>query len=65
MCCGFGHTLVLTSNEEVYAWGYNDEGQLGNSVSGEEDWVSVPFKVSDFIGEKVKAISWMLTILWQ
>ena len=27
---GFGHVLMLTENGEVYAWGRNGEGQVGN-----------------------------------
>lgn len=26
---GFGHTLCLTTEGEVYAWGLNIKGQLG------------------------------------
>ena len=48
------HTLVLSSNGEVYAWGYNCQGQIGNNSN--ED-VSIPFKFNAFNGEKVKSIS--------
>ena len=27
--CGSNHSLGLTSNGDVYAWGYNDHGQIG------------------------------------
>jgi RCC1 and BTB domain-containing protein len=29
ICCGSDHTLVLTNNGEVYAWGWNEFGQIG------------------------------------
>jgi alpha-tubulin suppressor-like RCC1 family protein len=28
-CCGGKHTLVLANSGEVYAWGYNECGQIG------------------------------------
>ncbi len=30
ICCGHWHSLVLTNNGEVYAWGANEFGQIGN-----------------------------------
>jgi len=27
--CGYDHTLALTNKGEIYAWGNNDEGQIG------------------------------------
>jgi len=54
MCCGFRHTIVLTSNNEVFAWGDNEWGQIGNNISSE---VLIPYKINEFIGEKVEAIS--------
>ena len=27
--CGSGHTLALSSNGEVYSWGFGDNGCLG------------------------------------
>ena len=29
IACGLKHTLALTNNGEIYAWGSNEEGQLG------------------------------------
>lgn len=29
----FGHSIAVSSNGEVYAWGYNANGQLGNGVT--------------------------------
>lgn len=29
--CGFAHTLVLTDNGKIYAWGNNDNGELGTT----------------------------------
>lgn len=31
---GFGHVLMLTENGEVYAWGRNSDGQVGNGKTG-------------------------------
>jgi alpha-tubulin suppressor-like RCC1 family protein len=27
--CGFGHTVAITLNQNVYVWGQNESGQLG------------------------------------
>lgn len=29
IACGLKHTVALTNNGELYAWGSNNEGQLG------------------------------------
>jgi alpha-tubulin suppressor-like RCC1 family protein len=57
ICCGSRHTLVLTDCGEVYAWGYNEFGQIGNERRGRNECQSIPIKVSDFNDEKVIQIS--------
>jgi alpha-tubulin suppressor-like RCC1 family protein len=52
--CGFGHTLVLTSCGEVYAWGENSFGQIGNGCNDNQ---LIPIKVKGFNNEKVVMIS--------
>lgn len=32
---GMYHTLALTDDNKVYAWGYNDDGELGDGNSGD------------------------------
>jgi hypothetical protein len=53
--CGFCHTIILTTVGDVYSWGYNKWGQIGNE--SEELYVLVPTLLKGFNGEKVKAIS--------
>jgi hypothetical protein len=53
ICCGEYHTLVLTNSGEVYAWGQNKSGQIGNGMSNQ----LIPIKVNGFNGEKVIQIS--------
>jgi alpha-tubulin suppressor-like RCC1 family protein len=55
ICCGAGHSLVLTIDDDVYAWGRNDDGQIGNGKSG--GYQLMPYHVKGFDGQKVKAIS--------
>ncbi len=50
--CGFLHSLALTKNGEVYAWGLISTG--GNI---EEMFQPTPVKLEDFDGEKVVMIS--------
>lgn len=33
ICLGSLHVLALTDDGEVYAWGDNDEGQLGDGTA--------------------------------
>jgi len=30
VACGWQHTLALSSNGKVFAWGYGEDGQLGH-----------------------------------
>jgi len=29
VAAGWGHSIALTSNGEIYSWGYGKDGQLG------------------------------------
>jgi alpha-tubulin suppressor-like RCC1 family protein len=57
ICCGAYYTLVLTNSGEVYAWGDNKRGQIGNGRSGENEFQLTPIKVNGFNEEKVVMIS--------
>jgi alpha-tubulin suppressor-like RCC1 family protein len=57
ICCGFNHTVVLTMGGEVYAWGLNDHGQIGNASNGKNVSQSTPLKLNGFNDEKVVMIS--------
>ncbi len=52
--CGASHSLVLTNCGEVYAWGGNYWGQIGNGCN---DIQSIPIKVKGFNDERVVMIS--------
>jgi alpha-tubulin suppressor-like RCC1 family protein len=43
ICCGSGHTLVLTNIGEVYAWGWNEFGPIGyrRMIWSEDDKISI------------------------
>jgi hypothetical protein len=53
--CGAHHSVVLTGNGEVYAWGLNRYGQIG--VDKENTVIFKPMKLSDFNNEKVIAVA--------
>nr|CAD7577020.1 unnamed protein product [Timema californicum] len=49
VACGSHHTLALTRDGEVYAWGQNNCGQVGSGMSTNQ---SAPRKVNSGIGGK-------------
>lgn len=42
--CSFAHCLLLTTNEDLYSWGYNNQGQLGNGNLGN---LATPQKIGE------------------
>jgi hypothetical protein len=55
ICCGDYHTLALTADGEIYSWGLNDAGQIGN---GENSGCQPEPKKIEYLAElKIKAIS--------
>lgn len=54
MSCGFFHTLLLTSDGDVYSFGSNKHGETGNGR--ENSYQLIPFRI-DYLNEKFKAIS--------
>ncbi|MDR0520163.1 MAG: hypothetical protein LBG82_09005, partial [Clostridiales Family XIII bacterium] len=58
IAAGWNHCFALTESGNIYAWGENRVGQLGN---GTEDWnlhaVPEPVEQSLFSGEKIVSIS--------
>jgi E3 ubiquitin-protein ligase HERC4 len=55
ICCGYGHTLCLSLNGVVFAWGNNDWGQIG--CGSERRYHSTPVKLEIFNQEKIIKIS--------
>jgi alpha-tubulin suppressor-like RCC1 family protein len=55
MSWGYYHTIVLTSSGDVYAWGHNEFGQIGNGSNNE--YHSIPHKMNDSMSEKFKSVS--------
>jgi alpha-tubulin suppressor-like RCC1 family protein len=54
IAAGSEHSLAVTSTGAVLAWGYNNDGQLGNASTGSSD---VPVSVSLPAGTKVTAVA--------
>jgi RCC1 and BTB domain-containing protein len=52
--CGANHSLVLTNCGEVYAWGWNGSGQIGNGCNDNQ---LTPIKVKGFNDDRVVMIS--------
>ncbi|MCL2504109.1 MAG: RCC1 domain-containing protein [Coriobacteriia bacterium] len=39
------HSLGIRSDDSLWAWGYNREGQLGNGTAGNYHYKSTPVRV--------------------
>ncbi len=52
--CGAFHSIVLTNCGEVYAWGSNRFGQIGNACNSDQ---LMPIKMKGFNNERVVMIS--------
>jgi alpha-tubulin suppressor-like RCC1 family protein len=57
IAAGSSHNLALGSDGNVYAWGLNYEGALGNGKSGYEESSGVPVRVQLPAGVTVTAIA--------
>ena len=47
VACGYAHTLALTDEGHLYAWGANSYGQLG---TGNKSNSSSPLRVAESVG---------------
>lgn len=54
ICCGSGHTVVLTEDGEVYTWGRGDDGRLGH---GDNGWKYVPRTVEALRGKNIVQVT--------
>ena len=54
VACGRVHTLILTLEGELYSWGYNGSGQIGN---GSSVTYTDPVKISGLNGFDKKIVS--------
>jgi alpha-tubulin suppressor-like RCC1 family protein len=43
--CGQNHCLSISKNGEIYSWGNNEIGQLGNGKSGYDEKQLTPIKI--------------------
>uniref|UniRef100_G1PBC4 RCC1 and BTB domain containing protein 2 n=1 Tax=Myotis lucifugus TaxID=59463 RepID=G1PBC4_MYOLU len=50
VACGSYHSLVLTSDGEVFAWGYNNSGQVGSGSTANQP---IPRRVTSGLQNKV------------
>ncbi|XP_066090788.1 RCC1 and BTB domain-containing protein 2 isoform X3 [Saccopteryx bilineata] len=50
VACGSYHSLVLTSDGEVFAWGYNNSGQVGSGSTANQP---IPRRVTGCLQSKV------------
>lgn len=54
IACGSGHTVVLTTEGEVYTWGRGDDGRLGH---GDNGWKYVPRITQSLAGHTVVQVT--------
>ncbi|XP_074984603.1 RCC1 and BTB domain-containing protein 2 isoform X3 [Caretta caretta] len=50
VACGSHHSMVLTSDGEVYAWGYNNSGQVGSGSTANQP---IPRRVTSCLQNKI------------
>uniref|UniRef100_A0A8C9FAF5 BTB domain-containing protein n=1 Tax=Pavo cristatus TaxID=9049 RepID=A0A8C9FAF5_PAVCR len=50
VACGSHHSMVLTSDGEVYTWGYNNSGQVGSGSTANQP---IPRRVTSCLQNKV------------
>jgi alpha-tubulin suppressor-like RCC1 family protein len=43
--CGFYHCLSISNFGEIFSWGGNGSGQIGNGKSGENEKQLIPIKI--------------------
>mmetsp|Transcript_36127 Transcript_36127/g.73362 ORF Transcript_36127/g.73362 Transcript_36127/m.73362 type:complete len:178 (+) Transcript_36127:658-1191(+) len=54
IACGSGHTVVLTTDGEVYTWGRGDDGRLGH---GDNGWKYVPRIAQSLSGQIIVQVT--------
>jgi len=54
IACGSGHTVVLTTDGEVFTWGRGDDGRLGHGCNG---WKYVPRITQSLTGQVVVQVT--------
>mmetsp|Transcript_34774 Transcript_34774/g.52483 ORF Transcript_34774/g.52483 Transcript_34774/m.52483 type:complete len:191 (+) Transcript_34774:195-767(+) len=54
IACGSGHTVVLTTDGEVYTWGRGDDGRLGH---GDNGWKYVPRIAQSLAGQVIVQVT--------
>lgn len=54
IACGSGHTVVLTTDGEVFTWGRGDDGRLGH---GDNGWKYVPRMTQSLAGQIVLQVT--------
>ncbi|OMJ13617.1 Williams-Beuren syndrome chromosomal region 16 protein-like protein [Smittium culicis] len=50
--CGLDHSVILTDSGKVYCFGWNNDGQLGNSKIENSSMFSATNKISGLVAEK-------------
>ncbi|NXM96197.1 RCBT2 protein, partial [Sylvia borin] len=50
VACGSHHSMVLTSDGEVYTWGYNNSGQVGSGSTANQP---IPRRVTNCLQNKI------------
>ena len=58
IACGTGHSLVVSEEGDVYAWGWNSKGQCGlPSDAGRDDAVCTPTMLGSLLGLRVCGVA--------
>ena len=58
IACGTGHSLVVTEDSDVIAWGWNSKGQCGLDTSGAvSEACCVPTMLGSLLGLRVRGVA--------
>lgn len=57
VAAGSGHSLAVSKNGDVYAWGENSDGQIGDGTEDKDAWAPIKINGGEAAGVKFVAVA--------